>query len=103
MFCGNADGDSVPPYIIYKAEHLWTTWSEGGPEGARYNRTKQGWIDGATFEDWFSAHLLPILKKQEGKKVIMGDNLSSHVSLNVVMDMWRIISSLYAYLLTLRI
>ncbi|KAG5872229.1 hypothetical protein JTB14_002991 [Gonioctena quinquepunctata] len=52
MFCGNADGDSVAPYIIYKAEHLWTTWLEGGPEGAHYNRTKQGWIDGATFEDW---------------------------------------------------
>lgn len=84
MFCGNANGDSVPPYIIYKAEHLWTTWTEGGPEGARYNRTKQGWIDGATFDDWFSAHLLPILKKQEGKKVVIGDNLSSHVSLNVV-------------------
>nr|CAH7738146.1 unnamed protein product [Callosobruchus chinensis] len=64
MFCGNANGDSLPPYIIYKAEHLWTTWTENGPEGARYNRTKQGWIDGATFEDWFSTHLLPAIKKQ---------------------------------------
>ncbi|KAG5884239.1 hypothetical protein JTB14_011728 [Gonioctena quinquepunctata] len=57
MFCGNANGDSVAPFIIYKAEHLWTTWLEGGPEGEHYNRTKQGWIDGATFEDWFLAHL----------------------------------------------
>nr|CAH7727746.1 unnamed protein product [Callosobruchus chinensis] len=84
MFCGNANGDSLPPYIIYKAEHLWTTWTENGPEGARYNRTKQGWIDGATFEDWFSTHLLPVIKKQEGTKVVIGDNLSSHVSLSVL-------------------
>lgn len=84
MFCGNARGNSLPPYVIYKGEHLWTTWTENGPEGTRYNRTKQGWIDGSTFEEWFSTHLLPILKKQEGKKVVIGDNLSSHVSLNVL-------------------
>lgn len=41
MFCGNANGDSMPPYVIYKGEHLWTKWTENGPEGARYNRTKQ--------------------------------------------------------------
>nr|CAH7719079.1 unnamed protein product [Callosobruchus chinensis] len=84
MFCGNANGNSLPPYIIYKAEHLWTTWTENGPEGVRYNRTKQGWIDGATLEDWFSTHLLPVIKKQEGTKVVIGDNLSSHVSLSVL-------------------
>lgn len=42
------------------------------PEGARYNRTKQGWMDGATFEDWFSTHLLPILKKRKVKKFLSG-------------------------------
>lgn len=57
MFCGNANGESMASYIIYKAEHLWTTWSEGGPSGARYNRSKQGWINGTMFEDWFSTHL----------------------------------------------
>nr|CAI5841824.1 unnamed protein product [Callosobruchus analis] len=84
MFCGNAIGNSLPPYVIYKAEHLWTTWTENGPEGARYNRTKQGWIDWATFEDWLSTLLLPVIKRQEDTKVMIGDNLSSHVSLNVL-------------------
>lgn len=100
MFCGNANGESVAPYIIYKAEHLWTTWSEGGPAGARYNRTKQGWIDGATFEDWFSTHLLPILKKQEVRKVTIGDNLSAHISLNVVRMCKENCFNLSAYLQT---
>lgn len=84
MFCGNAGGSVIPPYVIYRAEHLWTTWTENGPQGARYNRTKHGWIDLVTFEEWFVAQLLPVMKKQEGKKVMIGDNLSSHISLKVI-------------------
>ncbi|KAG8232065.1 hypothetical protein J437_LFUL011561 [Ladona fulva] len=59
MFCGNAAGLSIPPYIVYKAEHLWTTWVENGPMGTRYNRTS-------------------------GNKIVFGDHLTSHLSLNVV-------------------
>lgn len=58
--------------------------TENGPPGARYNRSKHGWIDLATFEEWFISHLLPVLKKQEGQKVVIGDNLSSHLSVKVV-------------------
>lgn len=67
MFCGNAAGFILPPYIVYKSEHLWSSWQENGPRGARYNRTKHGWFDGLTFEDWFISQLLPILKKLTGK------------------------------------
>ena len=84
MVCGNAVGDVVPPYINYKAEKIWSTWTENGPSGARYNRTKSGWFDGITFEDWFTSLLLPILKRQEGPKAIIGDNLSSHINMEVL-------------------
>ena len=30
-----------------------STWTEGGPAKVRYNRTKSGWFDSVTFEDWF--------------------------------------------------
>lgn len=63
MFCGNAAGSVGPPYIVYKSEHLWSSWQENGPVGARYNRTKHGWFDDLTFEDWFISHMLPNLKK----------------------------------------
>lgn len=59
MMCGNAAGEMLSPYVVYKAEHLWDTWTEGGPEGCRYDRTKSGWFDMATFEDWFFSCLLP--------------------------------------------
>jgi hypothetical protein len=84
MFCGNADGEVLPPYVVYKAEALWTTWTEGGPKGARYNRTKSGWFDAVTFEDWFMSLFLPCLRKQEGQKVVISDNLSSHINLNIL-------------------
>lgn len=86
MFCGNAAGEAIPPFIIYKSEHLWSTWTENGPEGARYNRTKSGWIDAVTFEDWFLCHLLPILKRKNGRKVVIGDNLSSHINERVLSE-----------------
>ena len=86
MFCGNAAGEVVPPYIVYKSDHLWSTWTENGPEGARYNRTKSGWMDSATFEDWFLNHLMPVLKKKNGKKVVIGDNLASHINKTVLME-----------------
>ncbi|KAG8233687.1 hypothetical protein J437_LFUL008118 [Ladona fulva] len=67
-----------------RVEHLWTTWAENRPMGARYNRITHGWIDLAIFEEWFTTHLLPVLKQQSGKNIVVGDNLSSHLSLNVV-------------------
>lgn len=39
MFCGSAAGNLLPIYTVYKGENLWSTWAEGGPPNARYNRT----------------------------------------------------------------
>ncbi|CAG5028099.1 unnamed protein product [Parnassius apollo] len=84
MFCGKAAEETVPPCIVYKSDNLWSTWTENGPEGARYNRTKSGWMYSATFEDWFLNNLMPVLKKKNGKKVVIGDNLASHINKTVL-------------------
>lgn len=42
MFAGAADGSMLPPYVVYAALHLYPTWTDGGPKGCRYNRTKSG-------------------------------------------------------------
>lgn len=57
MAC-TASGTLLPPYVIYKAEHLYDTWTERGPKGTRYNRTKSGWLDAKVFEDWLTAIVL---------------------------------------------
>ncbi|CAH2088891.1 unnamed protein product [Euphydryas editha] len=39
MMAATADGNLLPPYVVYKAQNLYNTWTENGPPGARYNRT----------------------------------------------------------------
>lgn len=96
MVCGSADGTLLPPYVIYKSLHLYDTWKENGPvrdpcctkaccsQGTRYNRTSSGWIDGETFRDWFKTVFLPHAKRLEGRKALIGDNLSSHMDPEVL-------------------
>ena len=93
MVCGSASGTLLPPYVIYKSENLWDTWTENGSPcceqpycslGTRYNRTSHGWIDMSTFNDWFVTCFLPHAKRLEGKKVLLGDNLASHFNPDVL-------------------
>lgn len=84
MFAATANGQLLPPYVIYKSLHLYDTWTEGGPSGTRYNRTPSGWIDGGCFIEWFSKIIIPYCRRLNGKKIIIGDNLSSHLSPEVI-------------------
>lgn len=84
MFAAAADGTVLPTYTVYKADHLWTSWCENGPKDARYNRTKSGWFDTTVFEDWFKSVIIPWADKLEGPKIIIGDNLSSHLNIDIV-------------------
>ena len=84
MFCGNAEGDMMEPYTVYKAQNMYPAWMEGGPTNARYGYSDSGWFEERSFEDWFFSLALPKLRKQTGKKVLIGDNLSSHLSEKVI-------------------
>jgi len=84
MFCAASDGKIVPPYTVYKSTYLYPTWIEGGVPGVRFNRNSSGWFDMSIFEDWFSLSFIPIIKNVNGPKVIIGDNLASHLSLAVI-------------------
>ncbi|KAF2887588.1 hypothetical protein ILUMI_18585 [Ignelater luminosus] len=33
MFSAVGDGFILPPYVVYKAEHFYSTWTTGGPKG----------------------------------------------------------------------
>ncbi|XP_048481245.1 uncharacterized protein LOC119693967 [Plutella xylostella] len=84
MFSVTANGDCLPPYVVYKADHLWARWCENGPKNARYNRTKSGWFDMMCFDDWFKTIVLPWADTRDGVKVIVGDNLASHLSIETI-------------------
>lgn len=87
MVCGSANGDLLPPMVVYKAQHLYENWSKGGPAGTIYQVTPSGWFDMNTFEQWFFDVLIPHINAKstpEQTKVVIGDNLASHFSPRVV-------------------
>ena len=65
-------------YDVYKLVHLYDHLVGEGPPNVRYNRSQSGWLDETT--DWFFKMMLPKLRCLEGRKVLIGDNLSSHLS-----------------------
>ena len=84
MFAISAGGEVLPPYILYKAKYLYESWTEGGPPRALYDSDESGWFTMKTFENWFIRAAIPYFRKLDGKKVLIGDNLSSHLSQYVV-------------------
>lgn len=85
MFACSASGVLLPPYIVYKSDNLWQTWTENGPPKARYNRSRSGWFDTSLFEDWFLQIALPYFRAlPPGRRALIGDNLASHISSEVV-------------------
>lgn len=84
MFAASGSGEILPPYVVYKAQHIYDSWRVGGPLKSRYNRTKSGWFDSYCFQDWVETIAIPYLKNLNGVKILLGDNLSSHLSLDVI-------------------
>jgi hypothetical protein len=83
MMCGNRKG-FLPPYILYKGGNVYESWCMGGPDKAVYSSSQSGWFDMFVFEDWFKKIFLPHVRRQPGKKILLGDNLASHISLDVI-------------------
>lgn len=84
MMCGSTGGELLPPNVVYRSGKMWDLWTENGPSGTRYNNTASGWFDANIFIDWFRTLLLPKLKKLQGRKVLIRDNLSSHITSEIL-------------------
>ena len=84
MFCGSAAGQILPPYVVYKGANVYEEWCTGGPKGTVYTATQSGWFDSFSFLDWFKKSFLPSVRRLQGKKILIGDNLSTHISVDVI-------------------
>jgi hypothetical protein len=84
MFCGTAVGEMLPPMVVYKAQNSYKAWEERGPKGTVYSSSKSGWFDGFQYEKWFFEIFLPNARRKKGKKLLICDNLSCHISHNVI-------------------
>ena len=84
LFAVNAAGEWIPPFILYKAQHLYHQWTLGGPVGAFYGVNKSGWMEDRDFENWFLKVFLPMSDKGTGQpRLLMFDGHNSHLSYKV--------------------
>lgn len=86
MMAASASGELLPPFVVYKAKHRYEEWEQDGPPGSRYSISKSGWFESTTFVEWFRQILLPYFRQKDGSKILIGDNLSSHITLDVIQD-----------------
>jgi hypothetical protein len=84
MFCASGTGVVMPPYVVYKAMNIYDSWCCNGVKGAVYNSSSSGWFDMHSFTDWFQKIFLPHVRRQPGRKLLIGDNLASHISVEVI-------------------
>lgn len=83
LFCGSAAGSYMPPFVVYKAAHLYDSWCKGGPENGMFGVTASGWMEDYIFENWiekfveFTSHIKkPVL--------LLFDGHNSHLTYNAV-------------------
>lgn len=83
MLAARGSGILLRPYVVFQGKNLYPEWVENGPPGTHFNRTDSGWFDTDVFEEWFTSVALPYFRRIDGKKVLIGDNLGSHLSFDI--------------------
>ena len=84
--CCCANGQRLPPFILYKAKNMYQQWMKGGPAGCRYGASESGWMDGANFLSWFKKLFLPAVGQltATGPVYLFFDSHHSHISLELI-------------------
>lgn len=81
MFAITGDGKCLSPYVCTKTRFKEDDIAEFGPPDCFWNTSKTGWFTMSVFDSWFEAVVAPwAISNRDKKKVIIGDNLSSHLS-----------------------
>ena len=84
--CGNAAGVRLPPFILYKWKHLYSTWTEGGPAGAHYRVSSSGWMEDINYLNWFDKQFYPAVRYllESGPIILFFDGHFSHMSIALI-------------------
>ena len=84
---GNAHGERLPPFILYKGRNLYHRWMQGGLAGAVYGISQSGWMAANNFLSWFCKLFLPAvshLTKTAVPVVLFFDGHYSHISIELI-------------------
>lgn len=79
----SASGNYVPPMFIYPRKRMSHLLEKGGPEGAIYHCSKNGWINEELFAIWLEHFAKNVKPTKEDPVLLILDNHSSHKTLQV--------------------
>ena len=84
--CCSANGERLPPFILYKGKNLYQRWMQGGPAGAVYGVSELGWMDACNFLSWFLKLVCPAVSHltSTGPVFLFMDGHHSHISLQLI-------------------
>lgn len=92
LACVSANGVFLPPLIVFKGVSVQSRWTaqEEYP-GTMYSATRNGWMEEATFHQWFTKMFVPhvqAVRESNGwidkPAILFFDGHASHISLRIV-------------------
>ena len=88
LACGNAAGQYLPPFTVYKGKGLRNTWTYGGPPDAGYSYSDHGWMMDINFEAWFRDVFIPQTQARAPCQphVLVFDGHNSHLTYTTVLN-----------------
>lgn len=82
MACISANGDLLPPLIIYQGQNLWSTWKGTQDiENTCYAVSDKGWMTTAVFNSWFQKFCKMV---QQRPLLVIMDGHVSHLATGTI-------------------
>ena len=82
LFCANAAGQYLDPFIVYRAKGLRLSWTTDGLDNAVYSFSDSGWMMDINFEKWFETFFIPQAHRRAPNvwHILFFDGHASHIS-----------------------
>lgn len=81
--CFSAAGSYVPPMFIFPRKRMTPLLSKGGPVGAIYGCSVNGWSNETLFFEWIQHFQKNVKSSIEEPVLLILDNHSSHISIDI--------------------
>ena len=84
--CGNALGQSVPPFFVFPGARMKPELLEGATPGTDGTVTETGWSNSVVFRRYIEQHLLKYLPKRspDNPVLVLYDGHMSHINLGLI-------------------
>ena len=69
LACCNGVGQFLPPFTVYKAKHIYESWTKGGVDGAHYGCSDSRWMEAITLRHGLLKYLYHTLLNLQGMTI----------------------------------